>query len=174
MPVEALGLEHIVRAREKLDVPNGGLAADSIRLVMMELDEGPLIAPPPALADERSLDDRRRITAGKRVSDQVPGLAEILPRLSAHRDPDFVALGSQGRNNRAPRRRWRSRRQRQIRTPGTSGGPERSGNGVAAGSFLTEEGTSGLGKSRASISSTARLLIPDAAANNCCWLSAVK
>jgi len=52
MPVEALGLERIVRATEKLDVRHGAFATDSIRLVMMELDEGPLIAPPPALADE--------------------------------------------------------------------------------------------------------------------------
>jgi hypothetical protein len=52
MPEEALGLEPIVRATEKLDVPHGAFAADSIRLVMMERDEGPLIAPPPGLADE--------------------------------------------------------------------------------------------------------------------------
>jgi hypothetical protein len=52
--VEALALECIVRATEKLNVRHRVLAPDAVRLIMMELDEGPLVAAPPAPAHERA------------------------------------------------------------------------------------------------------------------------
>jgi len=52
VPIEPLALERVVRATEKLDVLDGGLATDPVRLVVVELHERSLVAPPSALAHE--------------------------------------------------------------------------------------------------------------------------
>jgi len=163
--VEPLAFERIVRATQKLDVPSCSFTTDSIRLIMMELDKGSLVAPPSALTHERAptavaqvdrttdlgrdvaaagsrapagpwpvryrvflpaeifdqqlerpLDGLCRITVGKRVSEQVLRLPQVLSSFTAYRDPNFVALGSERCDNRGPRRGWRNNQHGQRRS----------------------------------------------------------
>jgi len=52
VPIEQLAFVRVVGAAPKLNVLYRGLAPHAVRVEMMELDEGPLVAASPALAHD--------------------------------------------------------------------------------------------------------------------------
>jgi len=186
--VEHFGLVAVMCSTQESDSIDGWLTSHAPGIIVVELQEAPLAAPPPvriargsaAAAEwrqtssvplpgqqsEGAVEDLVQVAVGYRVAEQVLGAPQ------SGRDGATAPGGSAGRTVSG-----------RESAPGASGagasGPAaRTSRPLApsdagAGRRRIEDGTSGCGNRRASSSSTSCLLLPEAAASSSRWFCAV-